>query len=537
METIDKDAIKQSICENIIAGNFHQADGLEKDNLITTIEMIKIAEKAFKELMKKNEFSIAISTSEHYNLPVERRVEAVITQFRLFNRNREYEKSIEWGREHKLPESEVITVAVKAFDEALNVGDVEKALKYKNEFRIPYNLIANTARQAFNIFFEQRKNLYAYLIGQEFDISQKRMLTAGVRAYQQVLNDGDVARFVEMETKFSILGTRDIGQIDESDIKYFNKTFNDVVVRGLLDENKANQLAKIVDSLKFVNNRGNNPLLGTMVKQISEEVSYAHNNIMEAGNYTEAFRLVESFRLLSNDIPSEIKVKIIEAAEKAHHKLISENNLNGAKVIKESYSLFNKNIIANSLETVAKVSAEYLEKVLNEGDVINAKLAIQEYSIPKDTINEIASEAIVKLLHSRKNIEAFEIVKELKIDVNDEKIQTEAQSCFEESYENGQFELATNLSFYFKLKDKRAVQAAFVLWQKQIEAGTYQHALNLRKMHKIPKKMTDPIINGIYNTLIANKKTEQAIAIRREYKLKPSIWQWIVEFFQKIFKK
>ena len=53
METIDKTAIKESIYENILKGNIHQADILTKDNSIVTLEVIKIAEKAFKELMKK----------------------------------------------------------------------------------------------------------------------------------------------------------------------------------------------------------------------------------------------------------------------------------------------------------------------------------------------------------------------------------------------------------------------------------------------------------------------------------------------------
>ena len=206
-----------------------------------------------------------------------------------------------------------------------------------------------------------------------------------------------------------------------------------------------------------------------------------------------------------------------------------------ALIIKDNYCLFDKNILAKSLETVSRVAAEYLRKALNDGKVGNAKLAIQEYSIPKDTVWRIASEAIVNLLHSQKNIEAFEIVKELKVDVNDQQIQSEAQASFEESYENGQFELATNLSFYFKLNDKRAVQAAFILWQKHIEAGEHQHALDLKKRHKIPKKMTEPVVSDIYKTLLADKNTEQAITIRRDYKLKPSIWQWIVEFFQKLF--
>ena len=414
---------------------------------------------------------------------------------------------------------------------------MEKALKYKNDYRIPYNLIAHTARQGFNIFFEQQKNLYAFLLGQEFNISRKRMLTTGVRAYQQILSDGDVARFIELETKFNILSDRDIGQINESDMKYFIKIFNEVVVRGLLNKGKAGQLAKIVDSLKFVDNRGNNPLLGTMVKQIAEEVSYSHNQIMEAGNYPEAFKLVESFRLLSTDISTEAKVKIIETAEKSHHKLIGENNLRGAKVIKDNYDLFGKNIIAKSLETVSRISAEYLQKALNNGDVENAKLAIKEYAIPKDTVNEIAYEAIIKFLRSRKNIEAFEIVRELKTEVHDQMIQSEAMTSFEESYGNGQIELATNLAFYFKIKDKRAVQAAFILWQKNIEAGKYQQALGLKKRHKIPRKLTEPVVSKIYNMLIANKKTEQAIALRHEYQLKLSIWQWFVEFFQKLFKK
>jgi len=537
MEIIDKTTVRKSINNCILEGNFVQADILEKNNAISHIEVVSIVEKTYAELLQLHKYLIAIELVEHYNLPSEKRSEAINAQFRQLTKNKEYEKAIEWATQYKLPDNEINTVAVKAFTEALDARKVEDAISYKKRYNIPVSMVSNTVMQWFNVLFDQQKYYYAFLLGQEFDVSRKRTLTAGVQWYQQLLEQGDIAKFVAAEGKYTILGDRDINQINSGDIRNFNQIFIITVIKGLFNQNKIDVLTKIISSLNIFDNRVNNSLLGTLAKQIADEVAVEHNTILEQGRYLEAIRLTECFHLLADEITLDIKVKVIEAAESAHHKLFGENNLRIAKLIKEKYELFERNIIANSLETVSAVTTTFLKNALANGNVADAKVVIQDYGIMRDVLQEIVNGALVTLLRERKYIEAFEIIRELKISVASSEIQLHVASAFEDAYTSGQMELATNIAYYFDIKDKRRVQAAFILWQKQMELAHFDRALEIKKIHKIPGKMTEPVVKEIYNQLLTLKKTDKAIMLRQHYRLNLSIWEWFMELIKKYLHK
>ena len=535
METVDKTAVKKSIYDCILEGNFIQANTLEKNNAIAHIEVVSIAEKVYSELMQSQGYIKAIDIVEHYNMPSERRAEATNAQFRLYSRKKEYDKAIDWAIKYKLPENEINSVAVKAFNDALDARNVEEAILLKHQYSIPVSAVSTTGLQWFNVFFEQQKYYNAFLLGQEFDVSRKRTLAAGVLWYQQLLQNKEIGKFVAAEEKYNILSEREINQISQLDINNFIALFITTVVKGLLAQNKVEQLTKIIDVTNIIGNQMNNVLLGTLVKQITEEAAGEHNKIIELGRYNEAVRLMECFHLLADDVTLDIKVKVLEATEKAHHMLLVQNNLRAAKFIKDKYELFDKNIIANSLETVFTVTSTFLANALSNGNVADAKTIIKEYNIPKETMQEIVNEVMTKLLRSRRYIEAFNIVREIKPNVSVSEIHTEAISSFEDAYTNGQMELATNIAYHFDIKDNRRIQAAFILWQKQIETGHFDKALEIKKLHKIPGKMTEPVVKEIYSQLLSQKKTEKAIVLRQHYHLNLSIWGWFMELMKKIF--
>ncbi len=66
---------------------------LEKDNSVSAIEVIGIAEKAFQGLMKTKKYNLAYKLGENYSLPTELRIEAVNSQFRLYIANKEFGKA------------------------------------------------------------------------------------------------------------------------------------------------------------------------------------------------------------------------------------------------------------------------------------------------------------------------------------------------------------------------------------------------------------------------------------------------------------
>jgi len=536
MESTEKSSIKKKIFEYIVNGQLPQVVDFIKNNPISAIEITETVKKAFQQLLEDKNYFVAIQLCEQFNLPVEMRLEAVNTQFRKLIKNREFEKAVEWGLKNNIPRTDIENVAMKAFKEALHQKNVEKALGIKDKYNISAAFIGAEAIHFFNIFYENKNYVKALLIGQEFDVSRKRSLTAGIRGYQGLISSGDIQRMIELEQKYNILGDREITQVEENDENKFIDTFIQDFFRNFLSSNKADKLSQIIESLELFQKRGNNPLVSRLIHQISEEVIYVHTNLMESLKYSDAFRLVENFHLFSDEIVAESKSKIITAAQKAHNKLIEENKLQAAKLIKDNYELFSKNIIADSLDSVSRVIAEYLEKALEKGDIENALFVVKEYDVQQNNVRIIAGKAIAKMLQSRKFLEAFDTIKMLKIPPNNQLFNAEALSCFEDAYNNGQMELASNIGFYFRIKDERVVQATFMLWKNQIESGRYSRAIEIRKQHKIPKKLSEPVVKEIYKNLLTQGETDQAVHLRNTYQMHLSVWAWFMEILRKVLK-
>ena len=529
---MDPTEVKNSIFEQMISGNLSHAEMLEQEHSVTAMDASSIAEKAFDELMKSKKYQLA----EHFELSSDRQIDAVNAQFRSLIVNKEFNKAIEWGTKFKMPENEIRTADIKAFKDALDARDVEKAIKFKESFKIPFELIAGEARRWFNIYFENQTNVKALLLGMEFDISRKRTLTAGIRGFLGLLENGKTDTFANLEKKFTILGDRDLTQVDEFKFKKFSKIFIEKIVKEFIAKDQANQLAAFIDTLKLMENRDANAYISALVKETVEEVARLHNGILESGNYNSAYTLVKNFRLLTNVVTADTKVKLIASAEKLHHKLIQDNNLSAAQTVKENYLLFTKNIISNSLETAKNVAYEFLKNTLINGQIDDAKTVIKEYELNGEELTDIINSSIMNQLKSRKFLEVFDIINEMDVKVTSPEIKTEATSKFHDAYENGQMELATNIAFHFKIKEKRVVNAAFIIWQKHIESGRFREALDVKKRLRIPKSRTEAITKEIYGSLIREGQAEQAVIIRKAYHINLSVWEMLVEFVKKVFK-
>ncbi|MCH7783622.1 hypothetical protein IID62_11215, partial [candidate division KSB1 bacterium] len=74
-------------------------------------------------------------------------------------------------------------------------------------------------------------------------------------------------------------------------------------------------------------------------------------------------------------------------------------------------------------------------------------------------------------------------------------------------------------------------------WNKHIEAGRYEIALDLKKKYTIPRKKLEPVVKELYSTLMASSQTEDAAAIRRDYNINLSFWNMITEMLKSIFGK
>lgn len=535
MESADKSKVKKEIFENIVAGNLQRADSLKQQAELSIVDIKEVVDKAFNQLMKAKENLLAIKVSDHYNLPIEFRLEAVQLEFRNLSKNREYEKAIEWGIKYKLPIGEINTVAIKAFNDALNRKEVNRAIEIKRKYEIPTSQVSSNGLHWFNVFFERKEFVKALQMGQEFEVSRKRTITAGLRGYHQLLHAKELDNFIRLESEYGVLGDRDVMQLDDGDIKQFNQVFISNVVKELLSQEKWDKLSSIVNKLKLYEKKDNNPMLVLLVRSMAEEVILVHNQVLDSSRYDEAIKLCESFQLLSELPSSEVRNKLIETAEKTHHKLIAEDNLQTAKIIKENYGLFNDNLLSDSMEKAYNVMTASFKKLLEAGEIEKALYVTKEYGLPKNKIRETASMAIVDLLRNRKFVEAFETVSSMKIPTDNQAFQAEAHTAFGEAFDNGQMELAANLGHHFKLRDQRVTDAGFVLWKKQMMSGKYKQAYKLKKTHKIPKKMTEPIVRELYDDLVEQNETEQAVYLRNEYNISISVWNWMLEMVKKVF--
>ena len=145
------------------------------------------------------------------------------------------------GRNYKILGTEIINAGVKAFNEAFDSRDVAKAIDFKNNFKIPFDLIASQARRWVNIYFENQTYLKALMLGMEFDISRKRTLTAGLRAYIVLLGENKVDEFARLEKNYSIISDRNLSQVDKFEFKNSSKVFIENVVKDLISREKVDQ--------------------------------------------------------------------------------------------------------------------------------------------------------------------------------------------------------------------------------------------------------------------------------------------------------
>ena len=86
------------------------------------------------------------------------------------------------------------------------------------------------------------------------------------------------------------------------------------------------------------------------------------------------------------------------------------------------------------------------------------------------------------------------------------------------------------------MKEKRVINAAFIIWQRHMESGRYSEAFGVKRRFRIPKSRTEASAKEVYGTLILEVKADQAVIIRKNYRLNLSVWEMLLEFVKKVFK-
>ncbi|MCP4728363.1 MAG: hypothetical protein GY863_25225 [bacterium] len=536
MDQMSSKEIKDEIESHLVNGDVEKAKDLEHEHGITIIGAKKIAGEVVTEMIKKsNTLPVAVAICEQYDLETELRIKAISNHMRNFVKENNYDEAIDWAKENNLPSNEINTIAIKAFNESLGQRDVKKALEYKHKYQLPDNLVFEKVINRFNHFFDRKDYESAMLLGHDYDISRKRTLIASIRAYHQLINTDNLAKLIAYEKKFNILGDSEHDLVDEADLKVLGEIFRDMIVISLLSKGNPDMLAQIVTKLDLFEKRERNPVAKQIVKYVIEEVINLHTKFLDSGLYTDGLKIVENFHLMEIELSPDQKVRLITTAEMAHNKVLKDNNLSLAKSIKENYLLYTKNIIGESIEKLNVVVDEVIVEMLAKGNANDIKSLVKEYDASDKRIRELSSIALVSLMKERKFVEAFNIVNELKIRIFDSDLHEQVNKNFEEAYKDGQMELAANIGYSFRLINPKVKKAAVAIWKKDLVAGKYNEALALKKKHKLPRAMIEPIVKVVYGDLIDNGKSEEAAQLRHVYRLNLSIMGLFKEVMKKLF--
>jgi len=531
----NKGALNKEIFALMIDGNLDKVVKILNANEVTAFEFKDIAEKAFRQLMNEKNAILALSVCEQFSLPSEHKSEAVSAQFRKLGEQKEYENAFEWGIKYNMSKNDMNNLSVKAFNESLMDKNISIALEYIQKFEIPNNLIIDDARRTFNELYERGFFLEALYLGKEFEMSPKRTLTSGLNAYLTFITKDKIKDFIELERSFNILHDRDISEVEEKPILDFSQLFNDKFICKYFEQNKSEKLHQLLDSIDFFSGTTQNKMLSELVLKVKIEAEKMHTKLLAEERGPAAFEVVKNFRLLKVETPDDLKTKVIKSAEETHHKLMKNNNLKGALFLKENYDLFLKNALENSLAGMNLVSREYFQNCLSNGKIDDAKTVSKRYEIHETIVEEIASKSIRSFAVAEQYGMIFEIMKEFKLEINDPDTLSEITAKFHQLYENDQMEIASNLDFYFKLKEIRARKATLVYWESLINKGNYSEALALKKERKIPKKVLEPILKRIYETMKNTSQVYEANKLIEQYKLKISFWTALLRVFKNFF--
>ncbi|MFC1553336.1 hypothetical protein ACFL7D_01770 [candidate division KSB1 bacterium] len=525
----DKEAVKNEVKALLLEGDLKSASSKILDNSISIFETNKIAEKVFQTLLAEKKIQYAIDVCDHFNLPNESKINAISSQFHSLVAEKKFEEAFDWGTKYSMSPNDINANSVKAFEFALKNKEVRKALQYVEKFNPPLDLLTNIARNYFNVLFDGQNYIDAFYIGQKFELASKRTLTAALRGISHLLSENKFKLIVQLEESFRVLHDRKIDEIDDEDKKAFTKKYGDIVDLNFIQSNKINELGKFVNSLNLFKDYEGNGVLTEMIMITKRGTASVHEVMINEGRGPAAFDVVKNFQLLDNNTPEDIKLEVISSAENAHNEMMINKNLKAAMFLKENYELFTKNVLENSREKLKKISNEFLMSALLNSDLENAKTVIKKYEIDVEIVKITVGKAIQKLIDGDQYPSSFEILRSFNIKITDPDVLTDVMLKFHKAYEDNEMKVASDLAFYFHLKDPRVLRAASNHWESLMELRKYEEALSFKKERRIPKKLIEPIVKRIYEKMMGESNITTAAKLRMDYKVNVNVWKWIIE--------
>lgn len=433
-----------------------------------------------------------------------------------------------------ISELEFDTILDEAFKHLMKERNTRRVVEMFSKYSMQPDKYSHEAIDKFNVLFEDKEYLDAFYLGTVFSVSRKRSLAAGLLGMQQLMSE-NMGEAMNIENKYNILHDMDLVDVDESIRTEFVQSFERLVVRPYVNQNQPKALYNIIESLGIYREYENNPLLIEMFTSLTNEMVDLHNRLLESGRAGEACAVMEDFRLLNEDVPLDVRSKVLDAAEAAHHKKLQEYELKEALFLKQKYSLFLKSVEQKMDEDLSAALQEYIVEAVVKEELDNVSTVIEEYSLPKDNIVEAAGISVYNMLQTEKYAAIINTIRVMKVSITDPKVINEVTLRFHQVYEQGNMEIASHLAFYFKLNEPRGKKASIAYWKTLLENDKFGEARKLKKERRLPNSACQPLVIENYKRLVGESRKEEAAALLKDYNVNLSFGDWIIQKIKMLF--
>lgn len=529
-----KGKILQQLRELLRSGDLEKAEAIQLENELGAGQTTMVATTTFQELVGKRKLRLAIDISMKYSLDPEKRNAAIRQEFGRLITDQKFEEAIQWGKENAMASNEYLNAATKLFDQKLKENDAEGAMGIADKYQVPKDMVQTSAQQWFNEAYLRKDFYWAARLGGVYNIAPKRVLMAATKAMIETAREEDWNRVISLQDEFSIFSDDGFKEMREQDRDMLIGLIYTRGLKKLMADDRFILVHTIIDKLELLNVRTKVPEFRRLTKKLYTDLVVIHNRYLERGQCKEAIAWSHQFHLLDKGMPTEAKFSLVRAVQSQHDLLLHKDDYEMAKMIRETYDILRFTLIPEAQQISLEAATAYVKRALDRGDVDQAFHAVEDYHVPMrlyvvDTFN-----SCLQHLRARNYEKAFVLRDKFKVDPKNREISEEAQKQFELLMKENLLEAAAELGRQFHLDQKKTRQAAMAGWQRLMESKEFEKARGVAKRFRLPAAFTQKTARGIIAELQKNNQQDVADRLRRDYRLQKSLWESVMEFFQRL---
>jgi len=535
MEIEKHEELLKEFKNSLLNNDLKKAEGLKKQLTLSDAELQEfISKSTISPLKIKKKFKQAVEIAKKFEFSKIDIEELVFMEFKNLFKKRLYIEAADWGYKNKLERNEVKIVAEKAFSQLVKNQQYFEALSLFERFELNKERVFEDAVDAFNKCFKKREYLLSARLGKKFDLSEKRTMTALALEIINCINDNKIEKIIKIEKEYQIFNDKDFSIIDVTSRELLVEDFIKIIINKNFQDGKENVVISILENLQLLEKRITFEPLLNLLNSIYSSAANFHNLYLKQNMASKAQILIDFFDLLGEEIPYDIKLRVIDGAINFHNLMLKEFNYDGAKKIKDNYKLLTDNITESSAERMTKYIYEFIWNLFITSDFKLIPEISKEYFLPLDKLKELAKKALLLMLEKRKHIEAGNILNKFHLDPKEEEIEEKAQFVFENLQKTGKHEEAAEIGYFFKL-DKAIVEKSILkAWKIKIKKEDFNSAFEMFRKYRFAQRNILKVAKKVYAEFVNSNNVDGAKRLRTDYKLKVDFFDWLKEIIKSI---